>query len=840
MLLRTSPGCVVASRGARPGAVSGPDPRQPAIAAQPSASRKATVRTRRIARFRAGYHCSGEPSGAPILESVPALEIRWFLRPSLVRVARGSLGSGLFRYFARRAMSQTPLFREPKEPVERRVQDLLERMTLAEKVGQMMQLNGQHDPVGIVQKMQPGSLLHILNDELVTAMDASAATRLGIPLLIGEDGIHGHSFHPGATIFPTQLGLACSWSVDTIEACAQVTAREMATTGAHWTFSPVLCLTRDLRWGRVGETFGEDPFLIGELGAAMIRGYQGKGLDDAEGVLACAKHYAGYSETLGGRDASEADISRRKLRSFFLPPFERAARSGCMTFMTGYQSMDGLPSTANHWVLTKVLKEEWGFQGILVTDWACVSALYKDQFIVPGPKEAAVVAVRCGNDLIMTTPDFFEAAQSAVQEGLLDESEIDAVVRRILSLKFRMGLFENPRRPDRAKQASVIACPAHAAANLRAAHESLVLLKNDQLLPLNAEKLRKLAVVGPNADDDLAQLGDWSLGGPQHPIEKGKHPRECTVTLLDGIRARVPASCVVAYAKGCSVRSADPVELATVQAACKDADAVVLVVGDDLPFIGEGHSTATLELLGGQRELVDLVVALAKPVVLALVSSKPLVLPAASEQVAAVVACFNPGMQGGLAFAELLFGDFNPSGKLTVSFPKHAGQQPSFYSQVRGQHGNEYADLDQIPRFPFGFGLSYTRFEYANLRVSKPRLAFGESLELSFELRNAGAREGSEVAQVYASDLVTSVTWVNKALVAFERVTLLPGEQRTITLSVPQERFSLVDAYERRVVEPGEFELLVGPSSCDSEALRTRFLVEGAPFSFAGIPGVAR
>src|SRR5450432_2493019 len=495
MLLRTSPGCVVASRGARPGAVSGPDPRQPAIAAQPSASRKATVRTRRIARFRAGYHCSGEPSGAPILESVPALEIRWFLRPSLVRVARGSLGSGLFRYFARRAMSQTPLFREPKEPVERRVQDLLERMTLAEKVGQMMQLNGQHDPVGIVQKMQPGSLLHILNDELVTAMDASAATRLGIPLLIGEDGIHGHSFHPGATIFPTQLGLACSWSVETIEACARVTAREMATTGAHWTFSPVLCLSRDLRWGRTGETFGEDPFLIAELGAAMIRGYQGTGLADAEGVLACAKHYAGYSETQGGRDASEADISRRKLRSYFLPPFERAARAGCMTFMTGYQSIDVLPSTANHWLLTRVLKEEWGFQGILVTDWDNVGRLYREQRIVPSAKEAAVVAIRCGNDLVMTTPSFFEAAQAAVREGLLAEGEIDAVVRRILSLKFKMGLFENPRRPDKARQAVVIANNEHRLVNLQAARESLVLLENDGILPLDSGKLTKIALI---------------------------------------------------------------------------------------------------------------------------------------------------------------------------------------------------------------------------------------------------------------------------------------------------------------------------------------------------------
>ena len=737
-------------------------------------------------------------------------------------------------------MSQTPQFRDPKQPVEQRVSDLLERMTLAEKVGQMMQLNGQHDPVELVRKMAPGSLLHILNDELVTAMDAAAETRLGIPLLIGEDGIHGHSFHPGATIFPTQLGLACSWSIDTIEACAQVTAREMATTGAHWTFSPVLCLARDLRWGRIGETFGEDPFLIGEFGAAMIRGYQGTGLDDADGVLACAKHYAGYSETIGGRDASEADISRRKLRSFFLPPFERAARAGCMTFMTGYQSMDGLPSTANHWLLTQVLKEEWGFQGILVTDWANVAALYRDQKIVPGPKEAAVVAVRCGNDLIMTTPEFFEGAQTAVREGLLDETEIDAVVRRILTLKFRMGLFENPRRPDRQRQASVIASAAHRAVNLRAARESLVLLENNGILPLDAGRLRKIAVLGPNADNDLAQLGDWSLGSSQHPAAKGKHPRACTVTLLDGIVARAPTSVTVAHVAGCSVRTDDTSEIAAALAVGADSDVIVLAVGDDIPFIGECNSTATLELQGGQRALVDAVMALGKPVVLALVNSKPLVLPDSVVNAAAIVECFNPGMQGGTAFAELLFGDLNPSAKLTISFPRHVGQQPIFYNPVRNQHGTKYADLTQVPRFAFGHGLSYTRFEYATLVVRSPRLRAGDALELSVDLRNAGQRDGTEIVQVYASDRVTSVTWIDKSLIAFARVTLAAGETRTVTFEIPQQRLALVDAYERTIVEPGEFEISVGPSSVDAQLLKAGFTVEGEPFSFAGIPGVAR
>src|SRR5882724_5888603 len=417
--------------------------------------------------------------------------------------------------------SERPLYRDASQPTLRRVDDLLSRMTLAEKVGQMLQHDGQTDPLKAVREKQPGSMFHLLNERLAEMMDAAAATRLGIPLLVGEDGIHGHSFHPGATSFPTQLALSASWDPELLEQVARVTAREMATTGAHWTFSPVLCLTRDQRWGRTGETFGEDPFLIGELGAAMIRGYQGKGLDDPNGVLACAKHFAGYSETQGGRDASEADISRRKLRSFFLPPFERAVKAGCMTFMTGYQSMDGLPSTANHWLLREVLKHEWGFEGILVTDYANVGRLVYEQRIAPTLIEAAVIAVRCGNDLIMATDDFYGAAQEAVQRGLLLEAEIDEIVRPILTLKFRMGLFENPRRPDREAQKRVVSCAEHRELNLRAARESLVLLANDGILPLAAGKLKSVAVVGPNADNAVAQLGDWALGATQYSPEYG-------------------------------------------------------------------------------------------------------------------------------------------------------------------------------------------------------------------------------------------------------------------------------------------------------------------------------
>jgi len=732
----------------------------------------------------------------------------------------------------------SPLYRDPSQPIERRVDDLLSRMTLAEKVGQMMQLDGREDPVGQVKRFEPGSILHLLDDELEPAIDAALATRLGIPLIVGEDGIHGHSFHKGATIFPSPLGMACSFDPELLRDVGRVTAREMAPTGAHWTFSPVLCIARDPRWGRVGETFGEDPLLIGELGAAMVEGYQGRGLSDPESVLATAKHYAGYSETQGGLDASEADLSERKLRSYFLPPFERAARAGCRAFMTGYQSIDGLPSTASRWLLTEVLREEWGFTGIVVTDWDNVGRLYWGQKIAPSLVEASVIGVRAGNDVIMVTPGYYEGAQEAVRRGLLAESELDEVVRRILRLKFELGLFENPRRPDPVRRAEVIGCAEHRELALRAARESIVLLENDGLLPLDAGKTKKLAVLGPNADDDLSQLGDWSLGATQYPKERGKHPRELTVTILDGIRRRAPNASVI-YERGVNANDADLGGLDRARAALEDAELGVVVVGDHLDYIGEMRSTATLELLGGQVALLDAVAETGKPFVLVLVGSKPLVLPPSAERARAVIECFNPGMLGGQAFAEILFGDRSPSGKLPISFPRHAGQLPVFYNQLRNRHGG-YVDLPLEPRYRFGHGLSYTTFEYSNPALERQSLGAGEAVVLEVDVTNTGSRAGVEIAQVYVHDVVTSVTWPSQMLAAFARVSLEAGATERVRFEIPHERLSLVDALGERRVEPGEFELWVGGSSREAELLKVRLQVEGQAFSFERLPGIAR
>ncbi|HWV48297.1 MAG TPA: glycoside hydrolase family 3 protein, partial [Microbacterium sp.] len=396
--------------------------------------------------------------------------------------------------------TQTLPYLDPSLPVADRVADLLRRMTVEEKVGQMLQLDARDDLDDHILRRHVGSILHTSPERIIRARELTLETRLGIPLIVGEDCIHGHSFWPGATIYPTQLGMAASWDAELMEKVARATAEEVAVTGIHWTFSPVLCIARDLRWGRVNETFGEDPFLIGELASAMVRGYQGSGLSDRTAILATAKHFAGYSETQGGRDASEADISRRKLRSWFLPPFERVAREGCRTFMLGYQSTDGVPITVNDWLLSDVLRGEWGYTGTLITDWDNVGRMVWEQHVQPDYTHAAAAAVRAGNDMVMNTPDFFEGALDAVARGLLAEDAFDAAVARILTLKFELGLFEDPRLPGEDVDV-VVGSAAHAEINLEVARRSLVLLENDGTLPLRPAAPLRVAVVGPLADD---------------------------------------------------------------------------------------------------------------------------------------------------------------------------------------------------------------------------------------------------------------------------------------------------------------------------------------------------
>jgi beta-glucosidase len=743
-------------------------------------------------------------------------------------------------------------YQDSSLPVRERVEDLLGRMTLPEKVGQMLQLDARQDLSEIVLDKLAGSILHTSPAKLVEAAELTARTRLRIPLITAEDCIHGHAFWPGATVFPTQLAMAASWDPALVERVARATAIEAAATGVHWTFSPVLCIARDLRWGRVDETFGEDPYLIGELGAAMIRGYQGEGLTDPTAILATAKHFAGYSETQGGRDASEADISRRKLRSWFLPPFERAAAEGCRVFMLGYQSMDGVPITANKWLLNDVLKEEWGFTGTLVTDWDNVGRMVWEQKVCADYAEAAAVAVKAGNDLIMTTPAFFEGAQEAIRRGVLREDDIDAAVRRILRLKFELGLFENPRTPDAARQAEVIGNPAHTALNLEIARRSLVLLRNEGVLPLPASSSgvsKRIALLGPNADDVSTQLGDWAGDSGQVDWMPDGHPRELTSTVLDGLRDLLPDGWTLDFDPAVEIERlvpdpegetfpdgqprppisvgvpADPARVAAAAATAAAADYAVVVVGDTVNLNGEHKSTATLELQGGQIALLDAVAATGTPMIVVLIDGKPHTLPGSALGAAAIVQAFNPGMRGGQAIAELLLGLIEPSGRMPISAARHAGQQPVFYNQTRGQHGSRYADLTQDPLFAFGEGLSYTTVTYDGLSIEEPDVAADGLVRATVRLSNTGTRPALETVQVYVSDLVTSVTWASRELKTYRQVTVPPGESVTVSLELPAADCTLVDADGRRVVEAGDFELLVGPNSRPSALLAAKFRI---------------
>ena len=767
-------------------------------------------------------------------------------------------------------------YRNPELPTEERIADLLGRMTLEEKVGQMMQLDARSgDLDDLIVNKHVGSILHTSPSDLPKAVETvNAKTRLGIPLVIGDDCIHGYSFWPGATIFPEQLGMATTWDSEKVQAAGRATAEEVSATGVHWTFSPVLCIARDTRWGRVGETFGEDPYLIGEMASSIVKGYQG-GAKAGEplakdAILACAKHFAGYSETQGGRDASEADLSHRKLESWFLPPFERVAKEGCGTFMLGYESIEGVPVTFNKWLLSDKLRGAWNYQGTLITDWDNVGRSVWEQKVKPDYVQAAADAVKSGNDLVMTTPKFYEGAIEAVKTGLLDESLIDAAVARILALKFRLGLFEDPRLPDQKRIDAVIGSEEHQQLNLEVAREAVALLKNDGSLPFNVAGAKRISVVGPLADDAQTQLGDWAGSSGQINWMPDGHPREMITTVLDGFKQLAPEGCEVVYSRGANIVDLVPdpegefypdgqprpkigvsakIDRALLDEAVENArksDLIVAVVGDVIQAIGEGCSTATLELLGGQNALIDALSNVAretgKPFVVVLVSSKPQVLPASvigtngvivdetpAEGTSALLWAPSPGMKGGQAIAEIILGETEPSGRLPITFPRHAGQLPVYYNQIRGQHGNRYADLTQNPAFAFGEGLSYTTFEYGDPTITNvPEsgiFAETDTVHAEITLTNTGDRKGTEVVQLYIGDIVTSYSWTDRELKAFQRVELEPGKSKTVAFDIPVSDCTIVDSEANRIVEPGEFEVLIGRSSRREHLKRTTFTV---------------
>ncbi len=743
-----------------------------------------------------------------------------------------------------------------------RTEILLSEMTVEEKVGQLMQIScmkadpkfedgkatgwiyGRMDDTDrnswVLEKFA-GSFLHVLGDEIDAIQEMALKTRLGIPVLFGIDAIHGHALHNGATIFPSQLAMSCNWDRNMIEQMGRVTAREVAADGIHWTFSPVLCIARDLRWGRVNETFGEDPYLIGELGMSIIKGYQGRTLSDPDSILACAKHYLAYGESTGGRDAYDAQISMRKAREVFLPPFEKAVEAGCATFMTGYQSVDGRPVTIHEKLIKDVLKAELGFDGFVVTDWNNTESLITQQRVVAGMDEAATQTLLAGNDMIMNTPAFYETMVRLVKNHSVKEEALDEAVRRILRIKFRMGLFEKAAKhvdavqadvsgaPDMEKENAVYACEKHLNVNLELTRKSVVLLENKKnLLPLTENSqfgnLKKIAVIGPNADDIAAQYGDWTYF--THPYPKDEKPQEPFYTMLRGIREISSKYGIqVDYSRGCHLMHADDAQVEDAVSVAENADLVVAVVGDCIEQNGEFKDRANLDLSGAQQHLLERLKETGRPLVVVMVNGKPLTVPWIKEHADAVIETFNAGMFGGKVVGEILFGETCPTGKLSISFAQHTGQLPVYYNQLPGWHGSKYIDFPMEPLYPFGYGLSFTEFEYANLKLSKHRCSPEETIMVSVDVTNTGSVDSEEIVQLYVNDAISSVMTPFMELKGFKRVVIRAGETITVNMKLSVSDLYVIDLNEEKTVEAGTFEIMVGPDSRQAVLLKSNLTV---------------
>ncbi len=720
-------------------------------------------------------------------------------------------------------------YQNPEMTPVQRTNDLLSRMTLDEKVGQMIQVAAnvteRKEIDEWIVKKGAGSILHVMGKESQEMQKLAMKTRLGIPLLFGIDAIHGHALHNGATVFPSQLAMSCSWNPQLVEKAGRITAREVAADGLHWAFSPVLCVGRDLRWGRIDETFGEDPYLIGILASAIIRGYQGDSLKNDDSILACAKHYLAYGESTGGRDAQNTPITIRKARTFFLPPFKRAVEAGCATFMTAYLPIDGTPMTASARYLKDILKEEYGFSGFVVTDWNNTGNLVETQFVAGGMEEAAKIAVQAGNDMIMHTPEFYHAAISLVKKGDLPESLIDEAVGRILKMKFAMGLFDERRWMDLDSKKYVFACKEHVDANMQLTRESIVLLENKEgILPLD-ENIQKIAVIGPNANDIQTQFGDWTFFS--HPLSNPEAiPEMPVVTVLEGIKEEGKSRNVeVIYHKGCDIMDAADQDIDGAVLCARNADAVVAVVGDCLRQNGEAKDRAVLDLSGAQTALLKALKKCGKPLVVVLINGKPLSVPWLKGNADAVIEAFNPGMMGGKAVAEILFGKYNPCGKLSISFPYHTGQLPVYYNQIPGWHGGKYMDLPDEPLYPFGYGLSYTTYEYSNLKLSKTVCGATESITVMADVENTGIWDGYEIVQVYVRDDVSSVITPVKQLKGFTKVFVKAGERVTVKIPLDISQLYVVMEDGTEQVEHGTFTVMVGSDSRDKSLMKAKLEV---------------
>jgi beta-glucosidase len=768
--------------------------------------------------------------------------------------ARAALGLGaLLAAFA--AAAQDPPYKDAKLPMERRVADLVERMTLEEKVAQLGSVwlaktelfddDLRFDPAKARAKYpnalgtfaRPSDARGAVSPriargrtpaetvELVNAIQRWAVrdTRLGIPVWFHEESLHGYAaLH--ATMFPQAIAMASAWDPDLVRRVNAVIAREVRARGVQQVLSPVVDVARDPRWGRIEETFGEDPYLVGELGVAAVQGLQGEGRGEAladDKVFATLKHMTGHGQPESGTNVGPAPISERTLRENFFPPFEQVVkRTGIAAVMPSYNEIDGIPSHANQWLLGDVLRGEWGFKGAVVSDYFAIAQLVSIHHVEPDLAGAAIRALTAGVDADLPDGESYATLVDSVHAGRVDEALVDRALRRLLELKFRAGLFERPYAD--ARRAEAITGNAEAAqVALEAARKSIVLLKNDGVLPLDPKSGKTLAVIGPNAA--VARLGGYS-NEPRHAVSP-----------LDGIRAK---GVTVVTAQGVAitesddwwaddVKLADPAKnrelIAQAVEVARGADAIVLAIGDTEQTSREGWAENhlgdrdTLDLVGEQNELADALFALGKPVVVVLVNGRPLSAVNVAAKANALVEAWYLGQEGGTALADVLFGDVSPGGKLPVTIARSVGQLPVFYNaKPSARRGYLFGTTE--PLFPFGWGLSYTTFEIGAPRVSPPQIRKDGTATVTVDVRNAGGRAGDEVVQLYVHDKVSSVTRPTKELKGFQRVTLAPGERKTLTFTLGAEALRFWNAQMQRVMEPGELEIMAGPNSVDLKA----------------------
>ncbi len=704
--------------------------------------------------------------------------------------------------------------------VERRVDSLLSRMTLSEKIGQMNQVSAGGEVsnyADALRKGQVGSILNEVDPVKVNEFQRISVeeSRLGIPLLVARDVIHG--FH---TVFPIPLGLASTFDPALVEEGARVAAVEATGQGVRWTFSPMLDIARDPRWGRIAEGSGEDPWLDARMAEAMVYGYQGRQLN-ATSMAACIKHFAGYGAAEGGRDYNSTFLTERQLRNVYLPPFEAAVKAGAMTLMTSFNDNDGVPSTGNVFLVKDVLRGEWGFDGLVVTDWNSMGEMINHGF-GESRKDVAQKSLEACVDMDMMTYGYLSHLEELVRSGAVKESDIDQAVRNILRVKFLLGLFEDPYVDVEAGK-TVQYAPEHLAAAQKTAEESAILLKNDGILPLDPASVRNILVTGPLADAPHDQLGTWVFDGvPAH-----------TVTPLRALQERFPGK--VTYVPGLVFSRERKARFDDVVAAARRADVVLAFLGEEAILSGEAHSLADLNLKGSQSELLAALHATGKPVVATVMAGRPLTIERDLPHCRALLYAFHPGTMGGPALANLLLGDVNPSGKAPVTFLRTVGQVPLYYSHTMtgrpyngetllddiplsaGQTslGNTsyYLDYGAYPLFPFGYGLSYTTFAYSDITLDQETYPTDGTVKVTFTLANTGKRSGTEVVQVYVRDLVGSITRPVKELKHFERITLDPGESRTVSVGIPVQDLAFVGLDGVKKVEPGEFQLWVAGDS---------------------------